>query len=74
MLQRTREIQEFRTTTDHLVFAGYVNNLYLYPKKLDFSAFPGSHRNLAIEVKVLDNDDNPDQPGLKVSNSLLCNT
>jgi len=46
----------------------YVNNYYFYLQKLDFSALSTSisHRNIAMEVKVLDNDSDPSQKGMQV--------
>jgi hypothetical protein len=45
----------------------HVNHLYFYPKKADLSNLAGSKsaRNIVLEVKILDNDDNAAQPGLK---------
>jgi hypothetical protein len=44
-----------------------VNHLYFYPKKADLAnvALAKSARNIALEVKLLDNDDNIAQPGMK---------
>lgn len=66
--ERTREIEEFgHHAASPFPYATLVNNLYFYPKKLDLSAFTAasSARNLAVEVKLMDQDDDYTKPGLK---------
>src|SRR5690606_35938803 len=65
----TKEIQEFTSTLEYpYPYVSYINNFYFYLQKLDLSSLPSfqgsSNRNIAVEFKLLDNDDNPDQEGL----------
>jgi hypothetical protein len=53
--------------TPHL---SYVNELYVYPETVNFNNYHNgsvSCRNIALEFKLLDNDYNVQQEGLKVS-------
>lgn len=67
--ERTKEIQEFTSTNEYpYPHVAYVNNYYFYLQKVDLSALPASvsHRNIAVEVKVLDNDRDPSQQGMRI--------
>lgn len=46
----------------------YINELYLYVESINFNNYPGnvSARNIAIEVRLMENDYNVQQEGLKV--------
>jgi hypothetical protein len=66
---RTKEVQEFTSTSEYpYPHVSYVNNYYFYLQKADLSGLPNaaSHRNICIEVKFLDNDDDPAQQGMPV--------
>jgi hypothetical protein len=66
--ERTKELEEFgHSDASPSPYSTLVNNLYFYPKKLDLSAFTAasSARNLAVEIKILDQDDDYTKAGLR---------
>jgi len=62
---RTKEVQEFTSTHEYpYPWVNYVNNYYVYLQKADLSALSG--RNICIEVKFMDSDQDPEAPGMAV--------
>ncbi len=56
-----REIRELKQEELNLApHICYINELYLYPESINFNNYSGSvsARNIAIEVKLMDNDGN----------------
>lgn len=63
--ERTKEVQEFTSTNEYpYPWVNYVNNYYLYLQKADLSSLSG--RNIAIEVKFMDSDADPEAPGVRL--------
>ncbi|KAF2358297.1 DHR-1 domain [Trinorchestia longiramus] len=52
-----KEVLEFPPTDVLVPHYNYRNLLYIYPKDLNFTNRPGSARNLAVKVQVMDGED-----------------
>ena len=64
-----REIRELKVSEDNFTSnVSYINELYFYPETLNFSNYSGSVscRNIELEVKLMDNDNNVQAEGLPV--------
>uniref|UniRef100_A0A914X6L0 Dedicator of cytokinesis protein 7 n=1 Tax=Plectus sambesii TaxID=2011161 RepID=A0A914X6L0_9BILA len=55
----TRELTEFPLREVYAVNCSYRNLLYVYPKMVNFSNRPGTARNIALRVQLLDGKERP---------------
>lgn len=64
--ERTKEAQEFTSTNEHpYPYVAYVNNYYFYLQRLDVTGATHA-RNVAIEVKFMEDDADPNAPGMPI--------
>ncbi|CAJ0919907.1 unnamed protein product, partial [Mesorhabditis belari] len=55
----TKDILEFPSKGQYAVNSGYRNLLYIYPKSVNLSGRPGTARNIAIKIELMNEKEEP---------------